>query len=962
MVCHSGKKPKGGLDLSRRNSAFKGGESGKAILPGKPVESLLWQRIDDDEMPPKNPLSQKEKTILKKWIAEGAQWGTETIDPFRFTTEHRAGYDWWSLQPLKKPKPPEFDDHRWSRNEIDRFILAGLQSKNFSPSRPASPRVLLRRLYFDLIGLPPAPEEVERFVANPSEEAYRKTVEKLLASPRYGERWARHWLDVVRFGESDGFERNGPRRNLWHYRDWVIRALNNDMPYDRFVKMQIAGDLLEPGPEGIAAAGFLVAGVHNTVVGSSERMKRLARQDELEESIGTLSQTFLGLTVNCARCHDHKFDPIPSKDYYRMIAAIDGVNHGERNVIRKGVLARLDSLQKEIAQEHQNLQSMEAAARRTILAERKKRLPSQEATLSSPKPFAEWDFENDLRDKRGNLHGHAVGGARIENGALVLNGQDAYVKTNPLERDFQEKTLEAWVMLDNLSQRGGAVMSVETTNGSVFESIVFGERQPGQWMAGSDFFRRTKSFGGCEEELAQQQPVHIAIVYWKDGTVVGYRNGVPYGKSYKSQPVTFRKGQAHVVLGLRHSPANSGKLLQGKILKAQLYDRALSGSEIAISSRRENEFVSEKEIVAALGSTEKMRKTKIEKKLAELEILRIQLHRISRYKIYTVVPRHPEAMRIHFRGSVTDFGEEVSPGGISSLKTLKSDFGLQVNASDSARRKKLAEWIANKSNSIFARVIVNRIWHYHFGRGIVETPNDFGFNGGRPSHPELLDWLAVKFLENGSSLKSIHRLIVLSSTYRQSSRNDEKIRHRDAGNRYLWRFSPRRMDAEVLRDSILQVAGRLNTKMYGPGFVDVTVTPNNGTTYYTPIDPVGEEFQRRTVYRFCPRGERSTILDTFDCPDPSTTTPRRNVTTTPLQALSLMNNSFVQRMAKDFAKRIQKESGENVTQQIRRAWLDIYQRLPDTEEENLAEQLVLKHGLPVLCRALFNSNEFVVIE
>ncbi|HAA51299.1 MAG TPA: hypothetical protein DCE43_16400, partial [Planctomycetaceae bacterium] len=309
LDCHSGTSPKGGLDLTAHREATRGGETGPAFVPGRLEASLAWKRVVAGEMPPKKRLSKTEQALLKQWILEGARWGTDPIDRYRYTTSTRAGTDWWSLQPLADPTPPSVADKKWPRGDIDRFVLARLSANRLSPTAPATPRQLVRRLHIDLTGLPPAPATVAEFVATPTDAAYSKLVDRLLASPEYGERWGRHWLDVVRFGESNGFERNAPRKNLWPYRDWVIEALNQDMPYDRFVRLQLIGDLLLPGRQGAASTGFLVAGVHNTVVGGSKRMKLLARQDELEDLAASVGQTFLGLTVNCARCHDHKFDP-----------------------------------------------------------------------------------------------------------------------------------------------------------------------------------------------------------------------------------------------------------------------------------------------------------------------------------------------------------------------------------------------------------------------------------------------------------------------------------------------------------------------------------------------------------------------------------------------------------------------------------------------------------------------------
>jgi cell fate (sporulation/competence/biofilm development) regulator YmcA (YheA/YmcA/DUF963 family) len=957
LTCHSGANAEGSLDLRSQETAFAGGASGKAILPGSAAKSLLYRRVHNDEMPPEHPLPKVEKEILKAWIAAGAVWGSGPIDPFQFTTETRAGYDWWSLQPVKNPPLPKVKQTDWPKNGIDYFILAKLEEKGLEPSAAASPRSLVRRLHFDLIGLPPEPDVIEQFAADPTEAAYADMVDQLLASPRYGERWSRHWLDVARYGESDGFERNNPRKNAWPYRDWVINALNADMPYDRFAQMQIAGDILQGDGQGAAAVGFLTAGVHNTVVGASERMKKLARQDELEEIVGAVAQGFLGLTIHCARCHDHKFDPVLTEEYYRFIAALDGVHHGQRSVSfvdNKPELAKLnaeiDALQKELG-ELQNI------GKEKVLAERQTQ--KKDVQPAMPQAFATWEFEEDAKDTLGKLHGTLQGNAHIANGALVLDG-NSYVTTAGLESSIGEKTLEAWILLDDLTQRGGGVMSIQTTDGSIFDGIVYGEREPQRWMAGSNFFRRTQSFSAPAETTANKEPVHIALVYQADGTVTAYRNGQPYGKSYKTGTATFKAG-TQIAFGMRHSPAGANKMLKGKILRANFYNQALDPEAIAASAGIESDYVSSRAILSVLSPAQQVSYRKADQQLAGLLARRSHLQTQKQLNIYTVVPRNPGPMQVHVRGSVTDFGKVVTPGGVQSLGA-GADFGLTANASDADRRKQLAEWITSSTNPLFGRVIANRLWHHHFGQGLVQTPSDLGFGGGLPSHPELLDWLAIELEKNDYKLKSLHRLMVLSATYRQASAPRNTALTVDRSNRLLWRFSPARVDAEVLRDAMLMVAGSLNPQQGGPGFEDVSITSNNGTVYYEPIARSGTAFDRRTVYRFSPRGGRSALLDTFDCPDPSTATPRRNITTTPLQALSLLNNEFVLRMADRFAERVTTEVGNDTEKQVRQVWQLALGRLPSDAEQKLSAQLVAKHGLPALCRAMFNTNEFVVIQ
>lgn len=967
LECHGAGEVKGGLNLSDVALATTGGESGKAIVPGNAEESLIWQRVVDDEMPPKHPLNDKDKAVLKAWLNGGAKWGTSPIDPFSTTTETRAGRDWWALQPLKNVLLPAVHSVP-AGNEVDALLSVKRSNARLVPLPPASPRAQIRRLYFDLIGLPPSPEQVAAFVADPSDVAYRKVVDELLASKHYGERWGRHWLDVVRYGESNGFERNAPRKNSWPYRDWVIDAFNNDMPYDEFVRMQLFGDQLIGGPEGAAATGFWVAGVHNTTVGGSARMKMLARQDEIEEVLATVGQTFLGLTVNCARCHDHKFDPITQREFYRMASAISGLGYGERVEQSPDDQVILQAMTESIKQLNQRLSKIDQSAREAILAARK---TGDVEIPDPPAAFARWEFDGDLKDSIGDLHGKAVGNAKLEDGALVVDGK-SFVETSALTKAVAEKTLEAWVQLDNLEQRGGGTITIETRNGVVFDSIVFGEREPGHWMAGSNGFVRTESFNAEAETKAAERPVHVALVYQTDGTIIGYRNGVAYGRSIRKAGLqSYKAGETEFVFGLRHKPLGGNRMLTARIHRAAFYDRALTPAEVAASSGDPTSYVPEEQIVEWLPQEQKAERARLVREIAERSAARDAQSAKANRKIYTLTARKGATTNVLLRGDPDNVGDVVTPGGVGAVSGVEADFGLPADAPEADRRRKLMEWITHSDNPLLARVMVNRIWHYHFGTGIVDSPNDFGFNGGRPSHPELLEWLAVGFRESGYRIKDLHRLIVTSRTYRRagylpldwkksSSENDP--REVDVANRLLWRMTPRRLEAEAIRDSMLSVAGMLNSEMGGPAFEDVSIVSNNGTTYYEPIDVDGPQFFRRTVYRLNPRGQRSALLDTFDCPDPASAAPRRSVTTTPLQALSLLNNSFVLRMSGYFAERVKRDAGEDVSAQVARAWRLALCRDPSADEVRLSTELVQKHGLAALCRGLFNSSEFVVVE
>ncbi|QEL15387.1 DUF1553 domain-containing protein [Limnoglobus roseus] len=943
LDCHAGAEAKGKLDLSRRAGAAE-------VIAGK-AESELWKRVAADEMPPKKPLTADEKATLKAWLDAGAIWGRDPIDPLAATTDHRAGRDWWALQPVVKSQESGV------RKSVDDFIRAKLRERGLAPSPPADPRTQIRRLYFDLIGLPPSPEEVEAFAKNPTDAAYAKVVDHLLASPHYGERWGRHWLDLVRYGESDSFERNEPRPNAWHYRDWVIDALNADVPYDRFAKLQLAGDALETGnPNAVKAAGFLVAGIHNTVLGADDVAKRTARQDELEDMLAAVGQTFLGLTVQCARCHDHKFDPVTQADYYRLTAAIGGVYHGERTLTSPENQRRKQELEAKLGAAEKSLAALEAAGRQRAAKRAVATLPVS--------PIGRWTFEKDATDSIGSLHGTLKDGATVASGRLKLDGRKAHVVTAALTKDLREKTLEAWVVLPMLDQGGGGVITVETANGGVFDSIVFAENQPRKWMAGSNSFTRTRPVAG-ELEKETAAPIHVVVVYHADGRIALFRNGQPYGEPYRpGEAVTLKAGDARVVFGMRHT--GGGKpFLTGEIEEARLYDTALTPADVAASAKAGPGAVGVRveEMLAALTVAEKAERETL---LAERTKLREQLAAIPPpLPVFTVLSKPVPRTHVLARGSVEKPLAEVTAGGVAAVSGV-ADFGLPADADEGQRRAKLAAWVARAENPLFARVIVNRLWHHHFGVGLVETPSDFGFNGGRPSHPELLDRLAGELIEHGWSLKYVHKLMVTSAAYRQSSAKNPAAVAMDADNRLLWRKSPTRLEAEAIRDAILQVSGQLNPAVGGPPFHDVRTHGNAGTKFYEPIDPEGAAFHRRTVYRFSPRGERSALLETFDCPDPSALTPRRQVTTTPLQALALWNDSFVLRMSGHFEKRIEAERAKAddiaVSAKVERAYRLALGRSPTDGELKPAVAFVEKHGLKSLGRVLFNCDEFVVIE
>lgn len=978
LNCHNPSDRKGGLDLTTREALAAGGDSGAALDLTHPGDSPLWERIAADEMPPKQPLSGDEKRIFELWIQGGASWGRGPIDRFRYTTESRAGYDWWSLKPVARPPEPEVPGNATARNAIDRFVSAVRFEHRLPHAPEADRRTLVRRLWFDLLGLPPTPEEVEAFVNDTDPAAWEDLIDRLLSRPEYGERWGRHWLDVVRFGESQGFERDKLRPNSWQYRDWVVSAFNRDLPYDEFVRRQIAGDVLFPDdPEAVIATGFIVAAPWDEVGQSQQSlaMKMVVRQDELEDVIGTTGQTFLGLTLHCARCHDHKFDPVSQREYYRLSAAFAGVRHGERDCLtaqgRQIVAPRDATLRQELARRRAVLEQFDRPHRAAIRDSRKQ----QNVDVPVPLPISRWDFDTDLKDSVGELHGTAFGSARVDQGRLILDGSaECRVETAMLTGELREKTLAVWVALDNLHQQGGAPLGVQSPSGAVFDAIVFGEREAGQWMAGSNGFARSQSFQGPVETEKTPATVQITLVSGADQSVSLYRNGSLYGTPYRAGSLaTFEKGKAQILFGMRHSPPGGNRMFAGAIDRAALFDRALSPREVAALAGVVSEHVSNDEILARLSPAERAERNRLVQSVSEIQA---ELALISGGKVYAVSPAPPEPTHYLERGNPQLKRELMTPGTLQAISALSADFELPTDAPDAERRRRLAEWITNPHNPLTPRVIINRLWHYHFGTGLVDTPNDFGFNGGRPTHPALLDWLAAELMDPQApartgtesaqppapwSLKHIHRLILNSATYRQSSVVVPEAMRIDAGNRYLWRRNPQRLEAEAVRDAILAVSGELNSTLGGPGFQDFRTFTFN-SQFYEMLDPVGYDYNRRTLYRTWVRSGRSDFLDVFDCPDPSTIAPRRAVTTTPLQALAMLNNSFTLRMAERFATRVRTEAGDSLERQVQRVFaLALGRQAIDTELAP-AVQFAQAHGLNALCRVIFNSNEFLYID
>jgi hypothetical protein len=791
VKCHGGEKTKGGLKLLSRNSILAGGETGAVVVPGKASGSLLVEAIgyknDKLQMPPSGKLAQDQIDALTKWVEMGLPWSGAALAGASGTASQPAahhgpptideGHKFWSFKPVVRPDVPKVKIAAWVRNPIDAFILAKLESKNLAPAGPADKVTLIRRATYDLTGLPPTIAEVDAFVADPSPGAYEKLVDRLLASPRYGEKWGRHWLDLVRFAETNSYERDSKKPNAWRYRDYVIRSFNDDKPYDRFVKEQLAGDELPDAAKNaddIIATGFYRLGIFDDDAADKEQ----ARYDNLDDIVATVGQTFLGVTLDCARCHDHKIDPIPQKDYYKILSFFQNLN----------------------------------------------------------------DYRN--------------GGPTDERTIPMDESRRAFVVAAQAERKRQ---------IDELKER----------------------------------------IKGVEETFKQ------------------VRSGDPNRKTINT------------AADLEYAIRTEGP----KVLGEEPY----------------------KKYVALKLRLKEVRDAPAEGELA-----------------LTVTERGPQAPDtfVMIRGNAHAPGAKVEPGFLEVITPGGAIIPTPpVNAKTSGRRTVLADWIASKDNPLTARVMANRIWQYHFGRGIVRSSSNFGFQGDAPTHPELLDYLASEFVSRGWSLKQMHKLLMLSNAYRMSSKSNETALAADPRNELFWRFDMRRLTAEEIRDSVLAADGTLNLAMYGPGVfppipkavMQGQSRPGEGWGKATP-----EEACRRSIYVHAKRSLRVPIIESFDGAETDKACPVRFVTVQPTQALGMINGEFLNEEAAKLATRVKKDAGDDVAKRVALTFRLVTSQQPAKAEVDRGVELYQKltttdgaspeQAMRYVCLVMLNLNEFVYVD
>jgi len=883
--CHGEDEQESGLRLDLRSKMLRGGDSGLAtVVPGKPDKSYLLEvvnHVDEDmAMPPdEDKIPAQQIDLLTRWIQEGANWPGQMDQVDEVVSDH------WSFQPVKRPDVPSIQQNAASQHPIDAFLLDRLASEELTYSQPADPRSLIRRVSIVLTGIAPTPEETAGFIeasAKDASKAYVELVDRLLDSPHFGERWAQHWLDVIRWAETNGSEANLYRKNAWIYRDYVVRAFNEDKPYDQFVREQIAGDSLGVGE----ATGFLVAGPHvpAATVGREPTAIRQARADRMDEVMQTVGASVMGVTIGCARCHNHKFDPITITDYYSMTGVFQDVEFGSRFP--------------EFSDEHPRRQSG-AAIRREISKQRKI-----------------------LRE---------IGGWEENWGAFR-------------EMNFKPVTTKA------------VRIRFKMKNVGLDELEVFGPDERRKNLAHKRY--GTKVSGEPEKGLEGRNPI-VRLNDGEYGTMTWRAKAEGNLKDAKNQPYVQYDFEQPVAIDRLRLSSN----------REYFYDTDYLDKKPYLPKYEYDMDVLQAEGTwqpwAGTGFINRILREQIPERVEALKDMQGLIARLAEEGPQpSFVGRFvfPSQTFVLHRGSPENPRDEVAPAGPA---IFGGELGLSPKAPGSKRRAEFAKWISTPENPLTARVMVNRIWHHLFGSGIVQTTSDFGIAGAAPTHPRLLDWLAAELVEptgtNGKpwSMKSMIRALVLTKAFQQASTPTPEGITKDAGSALLWRFPPKRVEAEVIRDSILQASGTLDRTIGGRSYR----IHNEKKTYaqWEVVKNHGPTTWRRMLYQERMRRVDDQMFTAFDFPDCGQVRAKRPVSTTPLQALNLMNSEFVMEQSKLVAERAKKESGEKHQDAIVRCFELLLSRQPDQDELDACLELVEQSGLSLVCRTLMNTNEFAFL-
>ena len=869
------------------------------------------------------------------------------------TVLHSKNAEWWSRKPLLQPKVPKAE--KGGRNSVDRFILQKLRAHDLSPGSVASPSVLIRRLTYDLTGLPPSPEEIEGFEKDYSSDpghAYEELVDRLLSSPRYGERFARHWLDVAKYADTCGYDKDKLRPNAWPYRDYVIRSFNQDKPYAQFVKEQIAGDFIYPDTEdGILGLGFLAAGpwdfIGHVEVPESKTDGKVARNLDRDDMVSNVFNSFCATTIQCARCHEHKGDPIGQDHYYSLQSVFAAVDKADR-------IYGLDPK----------------------VARKKEQLSIRQGTLAREVALAEKELKKKGAGELKKLDDR-LSKLQKSNGVTTRVPEHGY-HSQIAQRPDSAK----WVQVD-LGKRQ-KIKSV-SLHGCYDDFAGIG--------AGFGFPKRFKIIASNQEDFSKNQ---ILVDQSKEDFANPYLEPVSFKVNsharylrLEANKLAERKNDYILALAeLRVLDANLKNLARGKEVaamdsieapirwrKSNLTDGKWSNSKNSEKSKQLLTLQNEREAFLFSLQTDGEKKELAAKKKERKEVEK-SLKALPEGKLVYAASTHfkprsnfkptegkPRMIHVLHRGEVNQPRDSVRPGTIPLLDNEQWEFDLPEQHDEAERRAVLAEWIVREDHPLTWRAITNRVWQWHFGQPIVGTPNDFGPLGQLPTHPELLDWLAVYFRDSGGSFKKLHKLLVMSETYRQSSAEEEEKAKIDSSNQWLWRMNRRKLSAEEMRDSVLSVSGKLNLEMGGPGFYlfNLEQTAHSPHYYYHKFDPEDQKSHRRSIYRFVVRSQPNPFMTTLDCADSSQSTPKRNETLTALQALSLLNNKFTLVMSQHFADRLAQE-GKGIGYQIKAGFELVAGRPPNTEEYKLLVQYGEKHGMANLCRSLFSLSEFSFID
>ncbi len=893
FACHGKDQKKGGLSLSSREALLAGGESGTVVKLEQPAESLLIEAVEHRggmQMPPNGKLAESEIAVLRRWVELGIPWPTTAKDSGgirtsgSLTAEDR---EFWSFRPVVDAPLPAVKNTAWPRRSLDPFILAALEARQLHPAPETDRRTYLRRVSFSLTGLPPSFEAVTAFINDPAADAYEKLVDRLLDSPQYGERWARHWLDIARYGEDQAHTfqaRMYPQG--YRYRDWIVTAFNRDMPYDQFITEQIAGDLLpaasnEERVARLPALGFFALGpVYYKDAGCAGK----AEADEIDDRIDTLCRGFLGLTVSCARCHDHKFDPIPTQDYYALAGVFASTQYREAPLVSDDVARQYDDRAAVVKAREKDLTDAQAAEA-VMLSE-------SFAPQTADYIVAAWQLQQ-RRKHDGKVKTSEVMGA---------------------DSGLHRPVIDRWVQFltpDNLAQKSlfaglkEAFTAPVTQRNWSLESPVSAVIEP------------------AARTLEQQLVEALAVSRKQDEE---YERTLAAATEVEKKNVTKPKLDS----------------IHAELIKTLVTDK---NAPFVLPKDQADKLLPESSR-AVLAEVQK-----------DVDHLKKELG--PKYPIaHSLTDQKPTNLKVNLRGNHKELGEEVPRRFLTILSP-----GDAAPFQDGSGRLELARAIANPNNPLTARVLVNRVWQQHFGRGLVGTASNFGLLGERPTHPELLDHLAAKFVASGWSLKQLHREILLSATYRMASDlvptvGDADPRVIDPDNRLLWRQNRRRLDFEAWRDAALAVGGNLDATLGGPS---------------QNLNDAGH--RRRTLYSTISRHDLNGTLRLFDFPDPNLTSERRVSTTVPMQQLYLLNSGFVVNQARELAKRTVGDGKLEDRPRIEQTYQMLYQR-PPTENELRIGQSFLQATLPKeisasdvkltaweqYTQALLGTNEFAFVD